>query len=123
MTRKELLNLPKEAHIELDNIPLLDFLYIIPTMRKHESGYRCMEIVGVRLKRNSDKIIEGYEYAKRIATFSDVWSWNTMHRLNNQSWRIDIPSDCNCMRIFTNSNKPKIKVLWNLSDFEFEIVD
>ena len=121
MTRKELLNLPT-ANFR-DDIPLLDELYFIPTMRKHDSGYRCIEIIGIRHERDSDSRLTGkYEYAKKIATYSDVIHWNRMKKLNSSAWNIDVPSDCNCMRLFTWGNKPNIKILYNMSDFEFEIV-
>lgn len=125
MTRKELLNLPVADF--KDEIPLLDELFFIPTMRKHDSGYRCIEVIGIRYERDLNlksylKRTGNYEYAKKIATYSDVINWNGMHKYNNQSWAIDVPSDCNCMRLFVRDNLPRIRILWKLSDFEFEIV-
>ena len=127
MTRKELLSLPVANKYE-EEIPLLDELYFIPTMRKHDSGYRCIEVIGVRYERDYSlksysKLTGKNEYAKKIATYSDVIHWNLMHKYNQKAWNIDVPSDCNCMRLFTHSNKPSIKILINLSSFEFDIVE
>jgi hypothetical protein len=43
--QKELLEKCKEVKID-ENVPLLDGIYILPTTRKHDSGYKIMNIVG-----------------------------------------------------------------------------
>lgn len=116
MTRKELLNFPEAPFME--EIPLLHELYIIPTMKKHDSGYRKIIIVGIRYDKNGKK-----QWAKRITSISDVISWNTIRKSNCSNWRIDVPSDCNCLRLFTTSNNPQINIVYKLSDFEFEIIE
>lgn len=45
-TRKELLALPHRGWA--DDIGMFDSLVIVPTRRKHDSGYSCMEIIAVR---------------------------------------------------------------------------
>lgn len=123
MTRKELLNL--EVVDFREEIPLLHELYFIPTMRKHDSGYRQIEVIGIRYKVHDKRYCYGpeIEFARKVATFSDVIHWNMMRKTNNQCWSIDVPSDCNCMRLFASGPLPRIKILFNLSDFEFEVVE
>lgn len=110
MTRRELLNLPYEEFGK--EIPLLDELYVIPTRKKHDSGYMCMEIIGMNK--------EGY--AKKLATYSDVIHFpSIMNRVNKGHLKIDIPSDTKCFRFFSWG---KIKVItYGISDFEFDIVE
>ena len=54
MTKKELLSLPLASYNE--EIPQLDYLYLIPTMKKHDSGYRIIVVVGENIKLNYMKI-------------------------------------------------------------------
>lgn len=116
MTRKELFKLPEAPFLE--EIPLLHELYFIPTMKKHESGYRKIIVIGIRYDKDGKR-----EWAKRITSISDVIAWNTMRKSNCSNWRIDVPSDCNCFRLFTFGSTPNINIIFRLSDFEFEIVD
>lgn len=44
--QKELLSKCEKVDI-FDEIPLLDGLYVIPTNKKHDSGYKIMYIIGV----------------------------------------------------------------------------
>ena len=43
--QKELLDKCKEVKFD-EEIPLLDDIYILPTNRRHESGYKIMYIIG-----------------------------------------------------------------------------
>lgn len=64
MNKKELLELPNSEWQE--EIPLLDEIYVVSTRRKHESGYKMLDVYGVA--RTNGKI----SYAKRISGCSDV---------------------------------------------------
>ena len=64
MKKKELLELPNSDWQE--EIPLLDEIYVISTRRKHDSGYKILDVYGVA--RTNGKI----SYAKKISGCSDV---------------------------------------------------
>lgn len=93
------------------NIPLLDYIYVIQTKRKHDSGYKCMEIIGVNNKG----------YKKRLASNCDVIDLDNIFTSKEWCLSIDIPA-YNVMRIF--SHKGRFKVNWyGISTFSFEIVE
>ena len=115
--KKELLNLDyKKELLNLDaeytNIPLLDYIYIIPTRKKHDSGYCIFTIVGENVNLGYKKIIDNC---------CDVIDID----------RIINDSRCVCMdmleypiiRLFTGYSQCKFKVKFNLSSFVFEVVD
>lgn len=107
--KKELLEL--EIENTNNKVPLLDYLYVIQTRKKHDSGYMCMEIIGVNE--------EGYK--RKLATYCDVIDLDNI--FVNKEWclSIDIP-EYNVMRIF--SHRGKFKVNWcGISTFSFEIVE
>lgn len=105
--KEELLNLD----VYYGDIPLLDFIYIIPTRKKHDSGYCIFNIVGENK--------EGFK--KIIDTYCDVIDID----------RIINDHRCVCMdmkeypiiRLFTGYNQFKFKIKFNLSSFVFEVVN
>ena len=101
-----------------ENIPLLDELYVVVSNKKHDSGYKMYKIYGIA---GSDGKTT---YAKCLSICSDVihivptflieWS-------NYYAPLLSIDSiETNLFHIFVRN--AKIKVKYNLSDFEFEIV-
>ena len=99
-------------------IPLLDELYVVVSNKKHGSGYKKYKIYGIA---DSDGKTT---YAKCLSEWSDVihivptflieWS-------NYYAPLLSIDSiETNLFHIFARN--AKIKVKYNLSDFEFEIV-
>lgn len=109
--KDELLNTELEQwHID---IPLLDYIYVIPTKRKHDSGYMQMEIVGENVKG----------YKKKLATYSDIFDigeiFTNRHQYNTLS--IDIP-EYGILRIFSHQNKFKVKH-YEISCFEIDIIE
>ena len=117
MAKKKLEKLEKIAFLE--EIPLLDELYVIVSNKKHDSGYKMYKIYGVAYGNNR-KIT----YAKCLSECSDVihivptilkeWNGGYLPLLSIDS------IETNLIRIFVRL--AKIKVKYNLSDFEFEIV-
>ena len=101
-----------------EDIPLVDELYVIVSNKKHDSGYKKYKIYGIA---DSDGETT---YAKCLSECSDVihivptflseWS-------NYYAPVLSIDSiETNLFHIFVRNGK--IKVKYNLSDFEFEIV-
>ena len=116
MKKKELEKLEMIKYNEA--IPLLDELYVIVSNNKHDSGYKKYKIYGIA-DDNRD-----ITYAKCLSEYSDVihivptflneWS-------NYYAPVLSIDSiETNLFHIFVRN--AKIKVKYNLSDFEFEIV-
>ncbi len=101
-----------------EEIPLLDNIYVIPTRRKHDSGYMCMEVIGEVINIKTSEVI----YRKRLATYSDVidiekifMGERTMYPLS-----LDIP-EYGVLRFFARGFKFKIRHT-HISVFSFSIV-
>lgn len=91
-------------------IPLLDYIYIIPTRRNHSSGYKCMEIIG----ENENG------YKKKLATFSDVIDLEDVINCPSSVLSMDIP-EYGVLRFFSHIGKFKIWY-YGVSTFSFEII-
>lgn len=110
MTKKELLDLEMEKWG--NEIPLLDDIYLIPTRRKHDSGYYCMEVVGAT---------QDGKYKKKLATYSDVFDIGDCFQQSKEV-SIDIP-EYGVIRFFSTSASCKLKVIyWGMSDFQMVAV-
>ena len=118
MKKSELEKLEKITYDE--EIPLLDELYVVVSNRKHESGYKTYKVYGVAHGEKRE-----ITYAKCLSEISDVihivptflieWANNYYAPV------LSIDSiETNLFHIFVRN--AKIKVKYNLSDFEFEIV-
>lgn len=119
MTKEELEKL--EVINWKDEIPLLDELYVSVSRKVHDSGYKMFKIYGVSYGKNRCEIA----YAKCLSEWSDVINITPtfVNKIGNYNMRLlSIDSqETNLFRIFVR-HKCKIKVKYNLSDFEFEIV-
>lgn len=108
--KKELLGTEYEEPFV--DIPLLDEIYVIPTTRKHDSGYRCMEIIGAN--RNG--------YKKKLAVYSDVFEigeiFSNRHDYTHIS--MDIPQ-CGVLRFFSHNFKFKV-IYYGISTFLVDLV-
>lgn len=109
MTKKELLELEME---EWENeIPLLDYVYLIPTRRKHDSGYYCMEVIGAT---------EDGKYEKKLSTYSDVVDIGDYFQQSKEV-SIDIP-EYGVIRFYSTVGY-KFKVIWwGVSTFKMAAV-
>lgn len=118
MTKKKLEKLEKIAFLE--EIPLLDELYVVVSNEVHESGYKMYKIYGVAYGKNVCEIA----YAKCLSEWSDAI--HVVPTFLNEYGDYYSPvlsmdsMETNLIRIFVRN--AKIKVKYNLSDFEFEIV-
>ena len=117
MTKHELNKLEKIAFTE--EIPLLDELCVVVSNKKHDSGYKMYKIYGVAYDNNNE-----ITYAKCLSEWADAinmvptclneWNGGYLPLLSIDS------IETNLIRIFVRL--AKIKVKYNLSYFEFEIV-
>lgn len=119
MTKEELKKL--EVIDWKDEIPLLDELYVFVSNKVHDSGYKMFKIYGVAYGKNRCEMT----YAKCLSEWSDVIHItptfvNKIGDYNMHLLSIDSQEE-NVFRIFL-THKYKIKVTYNLSDFEIEIV-
>ena len=101
-----------------ENIPLRDELYVVVWNKKHDSGYKKYKIYGIA---DSDGKTT---YAKCLSKCSDVIHivptfLNAWYDYYAPVLSID-SIETNLFHIFVRN--AKIKVKYNLSDFEFEIV-
>ena len=105
--KKELLEL-EQADI-FEDVPLLDFIYIITTRKKHDSGYMCMEIIG----ENKDG------YRKKLATYSDVVELDKIFTKKDWVLSMDCP-EYNVIRLFSHVGKFKV-IHHGVSSFVIEL--
>ena len=100
-------------------IPLLDELYVVVSNEKHDSGYKMYKIYGVAYGNNRE-----ITYAKCLSEWSDAI--HIVPTFLNECGDYYLPvlsmdsMNINLFRIFVRN--AKIKVKYNLSGFEFEIV-
>lgn len=112
--KKDLKNAERAGFSEV--LPLLDEIYIIPTKRRHDSGYTVMEVVGI--VRDKDNNVT---YMKKVDCVADVISymeWGTF--LSRPDLHMDIDPVIGYPHIW--SNQYKIKVDANVSSFMFRLV-
>lgn len=114
MTVKELEKL-EFVNILIEDIPLLDALYILISNEVHDSGYLMYKIYGVVYGRNCE-----ITYAKCLSNCSDVIDITPTSISCCSVLSID-SKEPNLFRMFVRGNN-KIKVKFALSDFIFEIV-
>ena len=117
MTKKELEKLEVATHDE--EIPLLDDLYFIVSNDIHDSGYKMYKIYGIAYGKNRE-----ITYAKCLSEISDVIHIVPTFLNEYGDYYSPVLSmdsmETNLIRIFVPN--ARIKVKYNLSDFEFEIV-
>ena len=117
MTKEELEKLEVVTYAE--EIPLLNELYVVVSNDIHDSGYKMYKIYGIVYGKNRE-----ITYAKCLSESSDVI--NIVPTFLNVCGVYYLPVlsmdsiETNLIRIFVRN--AKIKVNWNLSDFEFEII-
>lgn len=115
MLKKELLEIKPSKFDE--EIPLLDNIYIIPTRKKHDSGFMCMEIIG------TIGIFGEETYKKTLAYCSDVVQ---ICKLFEDGKGLEMPLSMDCpefgvIRIFSMECQFKV-IHKHISDFVFELV-
>ena len=117
MTKEELEKLEEVTCFE--EIPLLNELYVVVSNDIHDSGYKKYKIYGIAYGKNRERT-----YAKCLSTISDVIHIvPTFLRVCDDYYLpvLSIDSiETNLIHIFVR--KAKIKVMYRLSDFEFEII-
>ena len=116
MKKKELEKLEVIEYNE--DIPLLDELYVVVSNKKHDSGYKKYKIYGIADDNRTTT------YAKCLGEWSDVIHIVPTFLIKWSNYYAPILSidsiETNLFHIFVRN--AKIKVKYNLSDFEFEIV-
>ena len=117
MTKDELKKLEKITYLE--EVPLLDELYVVVSNNKHDSGYKMYKIYGIAYGNNRE-----ITYAKCLSEISDVIRITPTFLNSCDIYYFPVLSmdsiETNSIRIFIRN--AKIKVKFNLSDFEFEII-
>ena len=119
MKKDDLNKLEKVAFLE--EIPLLDELYVVVSNKKHDSGYKMYKIYGIAYDDENRREIT---YGKCLSEWSDAIHIVPTFLNEYGDYYSPVLSmdsmETNLIRIFVCN--AKIKVKYNLSDFEFEIV-
>ena len=119
MKKKELEKLEMIKYNE--DIPLLDELYVVVSNKKHDSGYKMYKIYGIAYDDENRREIT---YAKCLSEWSDAIHIVPTFLNEYGDYYSPVLSmdsmETNLIRIFVRN--AKIKVKYNLSDFEFEII-
>lgn len=116
MTRDELEKLESIRFNE--EVPLLTEIFVVVDRKKHDSGYRILNIYG----RN-----QNHTFAKKLSGCSDVINFNfdikTIDYLKLISFSID-SLECNVIRYFIHNHRLKFKVVGlPLSDYYITVVE
>ncbi len=107
--QKEMLEKCKEVKIS-EELPLLDDIYILPTNRKHDSGYKIMYIVGLCREKGIYYLLDNY------CDVVDLGDFGTLI----QDLHIDI-LDNGIIHYWSNSQQ--FKSIHRMSSCTFEIIN
>lgn len=113
MSLKE--ELKKASYLKNEEINMFDYLYIIPTRRKHDSGYLMYEIYGGKINKETKK--ESY-YS--LSKCSDVIEFEKMFCDYQMFCSIDSP-EYNVFRLFTRGKYQFLVPFFHCSSFTIEI--
>ena len=124
MTRKELEQLEHRQWSE--NTPLLDEIHLIVDRKKHDSGFRLLNVYGIAYNEDHSQKV----YCKRLTNSSDVidfkYEIKDLEALN-KNWGFPPFSidclECNVIRYFARQGKYKFRVGKELSSFEITLVE
>ena len=118
MTKEELEKLEVVTTC-LEEVPLLDDLYVVVSNDIHDSGYKKYKIYGIAYGKNRE-----ITYAKCLSKVSDVIHIVPTFLREVDDYYLPVLSidsiETNLIHIFVR--KAKIKVKYRLSDFEFDII-
>lgn len=112
--QKEMLEKCVNANtLDLEKIPLFDYIYMLPTNKKHDSGYKLMYVIGcvVDLKTKKEKLYLLDQYCD-ILNFGNYLS-------ENHPIKIDVIEN-NIIRFFNNAYK--FKCTYNCSHCCFDMI-
>ena len=107
--QKELLDKCKEVAFD-EEVPLLDDIYILPTNKKHESGYNIMYVIGFSRETKQHYLLD------TICDVVNIGEYNQFIRGIN----VDIEENG---VIHFWSNYEKFKSVFKISSCTFEMVD
>ena len=105
--REELLNLPQK---EFNKIEVYDWIIVVPTRRKHDSGWRLMALVGGK------KVGKHYEPVELIGYCDDI-NWRFPKNMNHNILRSDMTLS-NCIRFWSNNHSFKVGTCLSSTDIE-----
>ena len=105
--REELLNLPQK---DFNKIETYEWIIVVPTRRKHDSGWRLMALVGGK------KVGDHYEPVELIGYCDDI-NWKFPKNMNHNILRSDMTLS-NCIRIWSNNHVFKVGTCISSTDIE-----
>ena len=116
MTLKEKLK-NSEYLINENDINCFDYIYFIPTRRKHDSGYYIFEIYGGIYNRETKE-----EKYYNLSKCSDVIDFEKITCLFQWFSSIDMP-EYNVYRIFPRRNHKFVIPFYHCSSFMIDIIE
>ena len=105
--REELLNLPQK---DFNKIETYEWIIVVPTRQKHDSGWRLMALVGGK------KVGDHYEPVELIGYCDDI-NWKFPKNMNHNILRSDMTLS-NCIRIWSNNHVFKVGTCISSTDIE-----
>lgn len=121
MNKSELEKLEFE-NVFINDIPLLDELYVVISNEEHSSGYLMYKIYGVAYGKNRE-----ITYAKCLSYCSDIIHITPTFIRGNSEYRLPLlfidSREPNLFRICIRNKDNRIRIKSPFSYFEFEIVE
>ena len=95
--RDELLKLPEK---EITKVETYEWIIVVPTRRKHDSGWRLMALVGGK------KVGKYYKPVEVIGHCDDI-NWKFPENMNHNILRSDMTLS-NCLRFWSDYHKFRV---------------
>lgn len=100
-----------------DKIYLFDYIYFMPTRKKHSSGYYMYEIIGSVFDKKCKK-----EKFYSLSKCSDVIDFTKIKCKYDWFCSVDMP-EYNVYRLFTRKGYKFYTYYFHLSTFDIEVVE
>lgn len=110
--QKEMIDSCVKVEYDDENIPLLDTIYIMPTTKKHDSGYKIMYVAGYSKETDTCYLLD------TICDVIDIG--DLVHNEKIRSLHIDIKEN-GIIQLW--SRYQRFKSIFKLSSCTFEMVD
>ena len=110
--QKEMIDSCVKVEYDYENVPLLDTIYIMPTTKKHDSGYKIMYVAGYSKETDTCYLLD------TICDVIDIG--NFLYGNKIKSIHIDI-KESGIIQLW--SRNQQFKTIFRLSSCTFEVID
>ena len=105
--RDELLKLPEK---EITKVETYEWIIVVPTRRKHDSGWRLMALIG------GQKVWDHYEPVELIGYCDDI-NWKFPNNTNHDILHSDMTLS-NCLRFWSDHHKFRVGICTSSTTIE-----